>query len=221
VPFNVSPPSDRSLNFTQRPLDDGYLLSVTAQTIGATLPKRGQTWVQLTIARPPVSGFRLQRVLAADYLSGANALGWPYGRIISPSEGPGAFYSVLGSAPAAGADWIQTVPTGARWRIRGIRATFTASSTGPTRGVRLQVDDGANILYVTDEPSNFNTAGTYPINYIPGLPVLSSVVVANAMFMPPDLILYPGYRISSSTFGIIAGDQWGAPRFFVEEWLED
>jgi len=219
--LDVTPASDRALRYTFQPLAPGQLVAVSAAAVGATLPRRGQTYVTLQLIRAPTSAFRMTRWLAADYLSGSTSAGWPYGRTTGATEGQGMLYSIAGSAPAAGADWSQTVPANARWRIRGIRASLATAVAVANRRPRLIVDDGANTLLDIDTNVVQAASLTVAYDWIPGYPSVTTSIVETEVPLPGDLQLFPGWRIRSSTDAIQAADQWTAPRLLVEEWLED
>src|SRR5207237_15753 len=98
----ITPPADRALRYTFKPMHDGYLVAAALESTGATFPVRGQTYVTLQLIRPPTFAFRMNRWLCSDYLSGSTSTGWPWGRTVGSTEGQGALYSSLATNPAAG-----------------------------------------------------------------------------------------------------------------------
>lgn len=222
VSFQVSPPSDRSLNFTTKQLHYGYLVSLTAQATGATLPRRGQTYVTLGLIRPPTSSFRLQRVMGADYVSGSTSVGWPDERIVGATEGAGALYSFAVTTPALGADWSATVPTGARWLVHGVFASLTTSNSAGNRTPGLFFDDGTNIFAVVQSPVTQGASIGNSWTWVPGYP--STGVLTNTTYhlpLPYPVPVLAGGRVRVSTTNLANNDQWSGIRMDVEEWLED
>ncbi len=219
--FTLSPTSDRTINSATQALYEGYLLGASVAAIGATVPTRGQTFATLKLQRQPAPSNLVHKVLGADYVSGTLALEWPYGRVIGSIEGPGILRSVLGTAPAAGADWTQTVPTSARWRVRGFTASLTTSAVAGTRQPQIQVTDGVNVLFTIDAANTLAASLTAAFSWVPGYPNTPLAVATRTTFIPLDLTLFAGWIIRASTVNIQAGDQWTAPRFAIEEWLED
>ncbi len=219
--FTLLPTSDRTLNTAAQQLTPGYLIGAAVVAIGATVPTRGQTYTVLKLQRGPGASALNHFLLGADYLSGSLGLEWPYGRTVGAIEGPGILRSVLGTAPAAGAEWTQTVPTNARWRIRGVRVLLATGAAVANRFPGLRVDDGVNPFYVSTNSVAIVASSNFNVNWIPGLPTTGQQTADENGYMPPDLILFGGQRLLSSTTGLQAADAYGAPRFFVEEWIED
>ena len=217
----ITPPADRALRYTFKPMHDGYLVAAALESTGATFPVRGQTYVTLQLIRPPTFAFRMNRWLCADYLSGSTSTGWPWGRTVGSTEGQGALYSILATNPAAGVEWSQIVPPGARWRIRGIRATLVTSAVVANRLPSLVIDDGVNTLMQIESPNPEAAGGAVVYNFIPDIPYLPLVTSQQPVFLPPDLQLEPGWHIKSSTGSLDAADQWSNIRLTIEEWLED
>jgi len=217
----ITPTSDRSLNTFSLALDYGYLVSAAAK-VTAGSPRRGQTLVTMLLARPPVSAFAPKMILAQDYLTSSYGPLWPGGRHSLGVEGPGMLYSFIVAIPASGADWVQAVPTGARWLLHGIYATLITVAGGGARTPLLVFDDGAN--RVAAAVSGVGQAGalTNDWTWAPGTPttgLLSGVV--NNVALPFPVPLFAGWRVRPITANITLGDQWAPIRLLVEEWLED
>ncbi len=221
--YSDVPTSDRAVNNFTRQLEYGWLVSVSATAAG-TLPNRGQTLVSLHVARPPAASFTSKWFLAQDYLTGLNAVLFPYPRVVAGIEGPGRLISFAIGNPALGADWTATVPTGARWRLHGGTATLVTGIGGLSRLPILTVDDGVNkILGIPEIPSAAQGASATLV-YELNIGDTRNLQVATTEFeglMPADLVMLAGWRIRMVTGGITATDQWSAIRLLVEEWLED
>lgn len=203
------------------PLQEGYLLSVSAGVLLGQVVKRGQTYVSLGLQRASIGGFRYQE-LFADYIVNAGDTGWPNGRIIQSTEGPGNALTITVANPAAGADWTQAVPVGARWRLVSWAATLTTSATVANRLVRAQITDAGNIPYSWGAPTQAVPASTAAIvsalqSTTPPVATETSV----ACVVPSNPYLFAGDKIGTNTLNIQAGDQWSNIRIKIEQWVEN
>jgi hypothetical protein len=114
---NVVLTSARATVSQMFPLCEGFLLGVTAAVSGAT-PKRGQTFVQVGLARGNTTNPEQGAVLISDYCTNLDFASWPGGLVRGPQEGGGIIRSITGTDPAAGVEISETVPTNVRWRIQ-------------------------------------------------------------------------------------------------------
>ncbi len=214
-----TPNTDRSGKSQVIVVDEGWLLGAELFATSGT-PLIGQCFVVVEIVRGlGASGLALQTV-AAGYVTAGTPLAWPGSFIRSPLDGPGAIRSIVGTVPAAGAEISETVPTGARWRVMSFEAALTSSVTVATRGPLLSIDDGAN-EYFRGDPGNTQPASTTQ-TYTGALNVPNSalrLVSANPWSFA-DLKMIAGHRLRTVTNNLQVGDQWTAPRYLVEEWIE-
>jgi hypothetical protein len=220
VPFEqtLSPSADRLPNTATVRLAEGFLQGVKVSASAAI--QRGQTFVRIALGQGLQTPPPEYLVLAQDYVTQAVPLGWPGGRISSPTEGPGAIRSIVGTTPAPGNDWIETVPTNARWRVRAMSFMFTADATAVTRNIGVVLDDGAYILrvfngdtrggnqayifYYDDDPTQYYRTG------FGNSPHRGAIEVVGRA----------GYRIKSNTDNMQAGDRYSDIRLQVEEWID-
>ncbi len=221
-----TPPADRSLNYKTVPMYYGYLNSVSAFAISpggliSSLPVRGQTYVTLHVIRQPLLAFTSVIALGSGYIAGSNFVQWPYGRVIDAIEGPGALYNIVITNPAPGVDWTQLVPTNARWRIRSIVATFTASAVVATRIPRLVFFPSGLFTAVFEGPVTITAGQAFQITWAAGFGVAGFQGVAANLFMPAEMILMQAGLFKVQTQNLQAGDQWSSIVIYVEEWLED
>jgi len=222
----VAPPSDRSvydIDFSfalPGDVNGAWLLNLLVVRSAGSF-RRGQFFVQLSLFRGSgQSGFR-HCVLASGYVAHDLVVNWPGTGINSPLEGPGILRSVLGTDPAPGADIMEVVPPGARWRLRTLYASLTTDATAPVRWGHFQVDDGANILFKL--PAGTSQAASLIRSYNLAEYAYQPPYAASTIFLslPLGLVLSQGWRISTATDALAAGDNWTAPRMMVEEWIED
>lgn len=202
-------------------LAEGFLLSVTA-TGGPT--NVGQTYLNVTIARNlPVGTFPASgaygEILLQGYLTGANALTWPRGQIGSTQSLQGYVRSITGTTPAAGAEISETVPINAIWRLKSFWFRLTTSAAVANRTPHMVVTDGTNT--VVDTPANLTQAASLVLTwqYIDGS--ASSVGNDGVAFFRAEagMLLASGYKITTVTTALQAGDQYTAPQYVVEEWI--
>jgi len=125
---------------------------------------------------------------------------------------------IVGTDPAAGGDIMEVVPAGVQWRLISARAGLATDVTVINRVVRLICDDGVNSFALLE--SNYNQPDSLTMSYTFADVSLRGVGLGEAVIsgIPAGMILGPGFRFFTSTIGLQAGDNWGAPSFMVEEW---
>jgi hypothetical protein len=200
------------------PLAEGYLLSVALAAVNATT--RGVTFARAFIARGAAGALTNFMPLCADYISTFTVTGWPYGRVLSPTEGPGRSTSVNVASPAAGADWTMTVPVQDRRVVKSFSAMFTASAAAANRNISLQVTDGANVVWQTDVTVSVTANQVVTVN---GTTTnVPTGVVATTLFVviPPSLTMTGNWTLRTSTANIQGADQWSNIWLAVEDWIE-
>jgi hypothetical protein len=211
--------SARAINSQLFPLCEGTLLGVTISVSGAT-PKRGQTFVQVGIARGAVASAEQGSLLISDYCTASDFAGWPGGEQRAPSDGAGFLRSITGTDPAAGVEISETVPTNARWRLLAITATLVTSAVVGSRFPELIVDDGASTYYRQNAQSS--QAASLTVVYSGNNGSWSGQNVGTRQVWPlaNEMELAAGHRIRTSTTNIDGGDNWSAPQYLVEEWID-
>ncbi len=203
------------------PLAEGYLLS--AAVISNLRNARGNTWVRLWIARGPiVIPLPVANMLIADYVTVSAPIGWPGGRQLFPTDGPGNLRTVTVTAPAAGSDWNTSVPTSTRWRISSFTARLATSAAVANRIVRVQLRDaGSGQNYFQSPPSQVIPASTTAfVSVAPGQITSTTDVFTVNVGLPATTYLPSGDSIFISTLSLQAADQWGLITLLVEEWVD-
>lgn len=216
-------PTLNTLALVTIPLVEGYLLSVSlaAGNLGAT--QRGVTYARVWINRgkTAIQTPNAALPLLADYVTQTHSAGWPYGRVLFPTEGPGAIATTGVAAPGAGLDQLFTVPNFSRYRIQGFALPFTTNATVVNRLVRILVrDPAANIAYQAAVTAAIPATSSVVIS---GAGVQNSSVTDPASIfvpLPPGLVLGGNWSIGTSTLNIQAGDQYGLMRLMVELWAD-
>jgi len=197
----------------------GWLTDLSVLVTGAT-PQRGQTFVRVDVVRGLGAGAIALSTFIQGYVTATQRLAYP-GSIVSDSlTGPGTMRSITGTDPAAGSEISETVPTGARWRYVSLRASLVTDATVANRTPNIFFDDGANVYAAAGV--NFNHAASTTLAYSFDAVAVTQVQTSlNAQVSTPgNLVLAAGHRFRTSTGSLQAGDNWGAPQYAVEEWLE-
>lgn len=124
-------------------------------------------------------------------------------------------------APAAGADWTFTVPSGVVWKILTVRAQLTASAVVANRQPRLVITDGTFTLATVEAAASIVASATVAITWVAG--GLTSAAGVSGNFpgvMFPGYMFETGWTIATTTTNKDAGDQWSNIVMAVEERFE-
>lgn len=118
--------------------------------------------------------------------------------------------------PAAGADFVFTVPGSEGWLVQGLIARFTADANVATRQPRLFADDQTTRWLEIPAGATVAAAGTDRYTLILGGPTgVTSSPAAAAWGGPTMLYLPPGHRLGADTNNLQVGDQWTVVRIAV------
>jgi len=216
---DVALTTDRVIASLVRSLGDGWLLNLTV-TSGATSSPYGATFARVQVVRGLAGSGIVLGTLCAGYVTSAQPIAFPGGRVRSMIEGRGNIRSITGTNPAAGVDWAETVPTGVRWRLLALTATLATDATAANRQARFGFTDGAANLYRSDAPNNQTASTSVVYNAGHGTARIAMVSDQPGWGLPTEMFLLAGYTIFSATGSIQAGDNWGAPQLLVEEFLD-
>ncbi len=221
LPFEIvlTPTGGRVFSTTTVELAEGWLLSLAVQGTNG-FAQSGAGYCVVAIVRPNSSGAQSYETLLMGYWNNSTPISWPEFPLRYSTDGPPALVTVVGTTPAAGAEIAETVPTGARWKLRALQVTFTTSAAVANRNPVFIFDDGVNVFCRTGtdvlitasqgrflqlfHATNRSTAATVTDLYIP---------------IPAELSLANGYRIRTVTANIQAADQYSALVYNVEELL--
>ena len=203
-------------------LNEGFLLSVVASATGLS-DTRGQTYVAAYIFRGvTTTSVQLSNAsfqLLGDYVTLRTAAAWPGGRIFHPTEGAGLIRSIPGTDPAAGVEISETVPTFARWRLLGIQATLVTAGLGGVRP-ELVIDDGGQIIARYASAHVMGAGETVIVSWNTwAANELSVATIDSTRPISQHAILLPTFRIRTVTQNLHAGDNWGPPQLWVEQWF--
>lgn len=201
-------------------LREGWLLSAQISASGGT-PRRGQCFVRLSLIRGLSGAIGSEATILQGYVQDTTALAYPGSAIVHSSEGPGLIRTIVGTNPAAGLEIAETVPANTRWRLQAFRFQLVASAAAANRRPTLIIDDGANEIWRQNSNVNQVASETSVYEAAPGASFTTIDVRIYTLPLPIGLMLAEGYRIRTSTAAIDAGDDYAAPIYSVEEWIED
>lgn len=208
---------------SESPLNNEYLESVIVTAPAAT--DHGAVYVRVFLK----SKGKIVTLLADGYISTFNHVGWPINSKGSIDLTRGLIRSVSGTDPAANTDIAEAVPTGARWRLISFLATLvTANDAAGNRTVIFSITDGTNDMYVGPSASALhaqNTTAIHQLMFNANRIDAATTVVSGTGYIyhhfPDPPMMMEGWKIVSATANMQATDNWGAPRLWVEEWLEE
>lgn len=206
--------TDRALQTTVIDITDTPIF-LTART-SARAVKRGQLYIKVSMR---VDGV-VVALLMAGYVAETHKVTYPGGDFEGSTDGPGFLRSITGTNPAAGAEMLETVPTGAAWRVHSVGISFAADATVISRVSRLSIDDGATEIIRSNLLNPLVANITYALQFSKESQVaVISQTGANAN-CALEIKLNAGYRIKTTTSLMQAGDNYGAPQLLVEEWIQ-
>lgn len=212
-------PSDGSISVVEAQLAEGFMLSAE---VGPTSdnPQRGQTFIQLGLLHGRSGGAIFTQQLIADYISNQHIPSWPGGTQIHSVDGPGHLRAITGTQPTPGNDILETVPVNVRWRLVTFRSALHTSAAAANRQVKMVVSSGGVISFAAGSP--VTQPASVPFGYVmsPGSTAQSDGFGVITLPGPLGQSLLPGMTIGTATTNLDAGDQWDAPLYLVEEWIE-
>lgn len=218
--FEHVPNTDRTVKQTLHRLGKGYVLNAMVRATAGTTTF-GQCYVSLEIVRGFTGATVVLGVLGTDYVSANQGIAWPGSPVKGPLEAQGNLRSITGSNPAAGAEFTETVPAGARWEVLVFHAQFNASAAVATRHPELTITDGTNELERVPSAAGITANGIARIAVTPTNGMQTSSAGANYVvpsFSP--FLLTAGCQIKSTTLNIQAADQWASLQYLVRETID-
>jgi hypothetical protein len=217
--YTVQPTGNRVLT-QQAFVIGGGMLTHLEVFASAGAPIGCQCYVRVELAQGQGGGALTSVATVCEgYVTANVALSYP-GQSNRSTDGRGTFRTVVGTVPAAGADFLDTVPINTRWALQAVAFTLVTAVTVGNRIPILTIDDGTHVLW--ESSHNANVAASITANFRAGAGVQLFTIQANDFVipLPTTLLLAPGSRIRSATGGIVAGDQYSAIVYNVEEWID-
>lgn len=216
----IVPTSDRVVTVREFSVGVGYLLNVAVFAVSGG-PSIGQTFAKIEVIRGQGASARVLGVVVADYLTANQPVAWPGSPIRNSLESDGFVRSFTGTDPAAGNDWSETVPTGARWELIAVRAALNTNATVINRYAHLRLNANGATLGIYGASAALPASTGVKFNWGAGLPTQAPNPSGEGMLpFPMGLRAMGAYVIASYTGNLQAGDDWDAPIVTVREWLE-
>jgi hypothetical protein len=214
---NISPSTFVQLDTI--PLGEAWLLSITIQPV-SNPAIFGWVFAQIGIVRgnPAAVLVPIHAIIWSGYALTTTVNGWPGTPSKEISDGPGVVRSITGSAVAAGGEVLEAVPANRRWQLLSFSTTLATSAAAGVRNTSFIIDDGASIFYQLASSQAQNPSTTVHFNLVPGLPFSFDTLSHINIPAPTPTILRSGFRIETSTLGILAGDQYSLTQYSVLEW---
>ena len=194
----------------------GEIQSLTVSP--ATTPvRRGECYVRVSLM---LDGEPVQRLTAA-YLTDSKTLSWPPGVHEGFTEGPGLKRIVVGTNPAAGAEITEAAPTNAVWKLLALWIQLICDATVINRNVIVIIDDATNTLLALAPDLAQTASQSIEYNMAPHLADRDTAIISRLTTPLPIIDLPQAYRFRTGTAFIQAGDNYAAPIFEVEEWIQE
>lgn len=136
-----------------------------------------------------------------------------------PGVGRGARTFELVKAPAAGANWSWSAPSGYFWRPIAIFATLTASAQVANRFPGYQVMDAdKNVLFAVAANNAVAAKAKAQVSIVQDL-TFNAASESLVVTVPiPSLLLPANYTIEALTVGVQTEDQYSSVRLWLEQW---
>jgi len=215
-----TPASNRTTTTQDYKLGKGTLLRLTLFVQQGT-PLIGQTYVLAQLIRGVGGPRPVVGTLLGGLITATQAIAFP-GSLILPSTSVEPYLrTVIGSSPAAGAEFSESVPSGARWELVKLFNVFQTSANPGTRTINLGFLSGGQFQGIYLQNAAPGPGGIWNCTWAPNLPNVVYVGLQFVMGPVADrALLLAGDVFRSFTLGLDVADQWGPPRYTVREWLE-
>lgn len=218
--FSHTPNSDRTVASSIFRLGNGWIQNVYA-IASAGAPLIGQTFVLAQLVRGQSGAVTELGTLLQGMVTATQRLAWPGSSIASTIGSPGALRFIAGTDPAAGAEVSETVPTGARWKVKGVAVSLATDATATNRVPSLVFDNGTAVVAVSPIPAAITASLTVRCHWNHNSQLVGGII--NSLYfqgMPMHIQLPAGSRIRTVTTNLQPGDNYAAPLLLVEEQIE-
>lgn len=218
--WDHTPNTDRSAKSTDISLSGATPLNLTVFA-SAGAPLIGQTFVIVQLIRGIGAAAVIMGTMLQGYVTAKQAIGWPGSPIETSIEGGGVLRTIQATTPAAGANFAEAVPTGARWDLLCIAGYFSASAVAATRAPIIQLHRVTNGYVCSPTSATVIAGDTILESWAQGMPIATKLnSTYDCAGLPSPCLLLEGQSIVSFVGSIQAGDQWSQVEYVVREWLE-
>ena len=158
--------------------------------------------------------------LVSGYIYGQKALSWPNTQQVDLRTGGGKLTTVHPANPAAGDEWVATVPNGEIWLVHSLRFNFLTSAVAANRLAMVSIVPISNET-IRIFPSGFQVANNEydftvaEFGYVPA----ETFDIFRNLPMPNNVIIGPGGTIGSATDTIDAGDAYQGIKISIEKFF--
>jgi len=162
--------------------------------------------------------------LTGNIMTGTHQVGGWKGTDLPMDSGKGEVRADTGSDPAAGAEINgETVPTNARRVTQFFQYVLVNDATSVNRFTSLLIKDPGGTAIMTKKSAVPSTASQSTTQlWAVGLGQDAAGITDSNLFMSlPAIELSEGFEFETSTTGIQAGDNYGAPEWTSLEWLAE
>jgi len=221
-PFSAShtPNTDRTIRTTYHTVPAGELLNLIVFAEAGS-PLLGQTIVRLAVVRGIAPAITRIGVLVGGPVTSSFARAFPGSEVVSSLDGEPAVRTIQSATPGAGLEFRETVPTGARWQILMIQASFQAAAGGVARRPQIVWSQAGSQVGISANVADVAASQQGVFNWLQGMPLAAAVYAgSNVAGLPNQMLMLAGDYVSSFTANIAAADQWSLVRLTVREWLD-
>ena len=216
----IIPSTDRSPDSTFIDVGEGFLLNISVFTQAVNV-LRGQCFVLGLYIAGETTTNQTTAVILSDYVYTDYVVSYPFGTLKGPDSGRGTPRTITGTNPAAGSEVTETVPTRARWRLLSFAVQLVASGAAANRVVNLFVTDGVTNGILVPSATFHIANETRRYNYIQSGAQYADPNGNFVLPLPGNLPMKAGATFGTATNGLQAGDNYDAPLYTVEEWIEN
>ena len=218
--YQYTPSADRSADWDDWFIGDGFLLNATAFA-SAGAPRRGQTFIRLQIVRGQGAARTVLGTLLQGYITENQDLAWPGSPLQGSLEGDGYYRTITGTNPAAGTEITETVPAGARWDLTTFHVILDTSATAINRRPVIALYSGTGLIFEANNPLQVPASSGGVLFWSQGTPLEAAPpTLLGTGPLPTPAILLAGHQILTTTGNLQGGDNYRAPVYTVKEWLE-
>jgi hypothetical protein len=218
--FTHVPNSDRTRALERFGLPFGYLLNAVVFAASGA-PKLAQTFVSLHVIRGQGQARVLLATLLQGYVTAEQELAFPGSPVQSSVEGAPYTRIIIGTDPAAGVTVAESVPSGARWRLRSLHMSLgTTATAGARRPVLFLRSNAGNLVGGSPSPYTQSPSTNVRFYWMLGMPISTGMSSFQIAIGLPDVIMLPGHDFLVQVENMAAGDNIDEVVFYVDEWLE-
>lgn len=213
ISADMTTSSDRSLVTTIFDIDSiPIMLTARASVRGV---KRGQLYIKVSLL---VDGV-VVGLLMAGYVAETHKVAYPGGDFEGSTDGRGYIKTIVGADPDAGANIIELVPVGARWRIISMTVDFTTSAAVASRTPVFIIRSDGEIVFEVSAGTAQNASLTWKYTLIENAFRLTAMIYNALLPLPTNQYLNAGTSIETDVNLLQGTDEFSKPILLVEEWI--